>query len=175
MFIRKAPRLDTWDYASPGLYFVTIVTQDRIHRFGYVRAGLRAGPAPHVVLSRAGEVIDFRLRQIELRFKDVSLDEYVIMPNHMHAIVRIHEHANAGPARRPAPTRVALPDVMYWFKSITTNDYRRGVLRGSFAPYNKRLWQRSYHDHIIRDDEDLNRIRQYILDNPAKWDEDEYR
>jgi REP element-mobilizing transposase RayT len=64
---------------------------------------------------------------------------------------------------------------LYWFKSITTHDYRLGVESGVFAPFEKRLWQRSYHDHIIRDESDLNRIRKYIRENPIQWDEDDLR
>ena len=71
-----------------------------------------------------------------------------------------------------APVFVPLPTVVQWFKTMTTNEYMRGVKRFGWTPFRGRLWQRNYHEHIIRDDQSLNRIRQYILDNPARWEFD---
>jgi putative transposase len=68
---------------------------------------------------------------------------------------------------------VSLTYVMQWFKSATTADYRRGVETDCWVPYRGRLWQRGYHDHIVRDDRDLDRIRRYIEANPGRWAEDE--
>jgi len=75
-----------------------------------------------------------------------------------------------------ATTRVAptLGDVIGAFKSITTNEYIRNVKNKNWVPFNKHFWQRNYYEHVIRDDHDLNRIREYIVNNPAKWEEDEY-
>ena len=67
---------------------------------------------------------------------------------------------------------MSLPDVVHRFKSLTTARYQRGVLRDGWLPFPGRLWQRNYHEHVIRDEEDLNRIRQYIIDNPGRWEDD---
>ena len=75
-------------------------------------------------------------------------------------------------ASRRSPERPAVPTVVQWFKTMTTNDYMRGVKRFGWTPFTGRLWQRNYYEHIIRDDQSLNRIRQYILNNPARWEFD---
>jgi REP element-mobilizing transposase RayT len=67
---------------------------------------------------------------------------------------------------------MSLPDVIHRFKSLTTARYRRGVLQDGWQPFPGRLWQRNYYEHIIRDEEELNRIRQYIIDNPGRWQDD---
>ena len=76
----------------------------------------------------------------------------------------------AAPRGRPA---VSLPAVLDWYKTMTTNAYIRGVRNDRWPPFEKRVWQRGYHEHVVRDDDDLNRIRQYIIDNPVRWSEDE--
>ncbi len=78
---------------------------------------------------------------------------------------------NVGAGTRPAPT---LGDMIGVFKSITTNEYIRNVKNNDWQPFNKRLWQRNFYEHIIRDENDLNRVREYIITNPAKWEEDKY-
>ena len=74
-----------------------------------------------------------------------------------------------GQARGPAPT---VFDIVYWFKSMTTTRYRYGVEQSGCQPFQKKLWQRNYYERIIRNDDELNRIRQYIRDNPNNWDQD---
>ena len=173
MFERKDLRLKDYDYASPGMYFVTICTYGRVERLSkIVGETLRGLPHAIVRYSRFGKVVDFRWRQIEKRFDNVSVGEYVIMPNHVHGIIEIHGRVTRGRPRRVSPT--SLFDVLYWFKSITTSDYVHGVQQGSFDRFDKRLWQRSYYDHIIRNNEDLIRIMKYIHENPSKWHDDEY-
>ncbi|MBI5638866.1 MAG: transposase, partial [Nitrospirae bacterium] len=72
-----------------------------------------------------------------------------------------------------APTGLSLPDVVHRFKSFTTAEYRNGVKQNNWLPFNGRFWQRNYYEHIIRNEKELDRIRKYIIENPAKWDEDE--
>ena len=90
------------------------------------------------------------------------------MPNHVHMIV-VLETGN-----RAAHMGAALPKIMQWYKTMTTNAYIRGVKSGMLPPFHKALWQRSYYDHVIRNEADYLRIWQYIDDNPAKWPEDDY-
>lgn len=106
---------------------------------------------------------------ISNKYDGVENDLFVVMPNHLHGILILHE---SGPAQGPAPT-FSLSDVMRNFKSFTTTRYREGVEKNKYEPYEKKLWQRSYYEHIIRKNESLNKIRQYIIDNPKKWKQDQ--
>jgi putative transposase len=95
------------------------------------------------------------------------------MPNHFHGIVVITDtivgaDLRVGPVPEGAHTGAPLPTVIQWFKTMTTNEYIRGVKTASWPSFNGRLWQRNYYEHIIRNEESLNRIRQYILDNLAR-------
>jgi REP element-mobilizing transposase RayT len=117
----------------------------------------------------------------------VILDRFVIMPNHIHGVVVIADSEKFvgaplvgaqkgmntqqnGAGIRPAPT---LGDIMCTFKSIATDEYIRGVRERGWQPFHKKLWQRNYYDHIIRSEEDMNKIREYIETNPSGWHEDE--
>jgi REP-associated tyrosine transposase len=160
---RRSIRLRGYDYSLPGAYFVTICVQDRACLFGEVIDGV-------VRLSTAGLVVDSWWGMIPRRFPGVELDAYVVMPNHLHGIVAL-QTTEDGMERTAAG--VSLPDVMQWFKSETTTDYRQGVEADGWEPFRGRLWQRNYHDHIVRDDRDLERIRKYIEGNPSKWHDDE--
>ena len=91
------------------------------------------------------------------------------MPNHFHGIIVINASPRAD--TRPAPT---IGDIISAFKSKTTHEYISSVRNGSFPPFNKRIWQRSYYEHVIRNDTDYQTKWQYIDDNPARWTEDEY-
>ena len=81
------------------------------------------------------------------------------MPDHLHLIVTIQERHTGG----------SLPDVMQFFKTMTTNDYIRGVKAGALVPFDKKLWQKSYYDHVIRNQQDYDETWQYIENNPSKW------
>ena len=99
------------------------------------------------------------VRETERKFPNIAIDKYVIMPDHLHLIVTIKErHAGR-----------SLPDVMRFFKTMTTNDYIRGVKDGTLTPFDGKLWQKSYYDHVIRNQQDYNEIWEYIENNPAKW------
>ncbi len=135
---------------------------------------------------------------LAVRFSDVRLDEFVVMPNHVHGIVwimgdnnpsivgaahrgrpdlnhninQIHESQPlGGQARGPAPT-VKLFDIVHWFKSMTTTRYRHGVYQNGWPPFLGRLWQRNYYERILRNERELNDVRQYIIDNPKNWEND---
>jgi putative transposase len=101
------------------------------------------------------------------KFVDIELDLCVVMPNHFHGIVVINRHPNA-------PYRTVLSEAIQWFKVMTTNAYIQGVKSDNWAAFDGKLWQRSFHDHIIRSERELNLIRQYVESNPAKWAEDTF-
>jgi len=144
--------------ATDGAYFVTICTQGREQMFGAVLDDA-------VELSDAGQMIRAVWHELPHHLSGVACDEHVVMPNHFHGIIVL--------IGSPSHT-ATLFDVVARLKSLTTNRYRRGVLQRHWHPFQGRLWQRNYYERIIRDEEELNRVRQYIIDNPARWSDDEY-
>jgi REP element-mobilizing transposase RayT len=171
---RRSPRLKEYDYAQPGAYFVTIVTQNRSSLFGDVTEGT-------IQLNVVGELIKFWWKELKNRFPVIETDEFVIMPNHLHGIIIVvdptvgadrrvgPDRAAARPANQGAHIGAPLPRIIQWFKTMTTNEYIRGVKQLGWTPFHEQLWQRGYFDHVIRNDASLNRIRQYIIENPARW------
>lgn len=154
---RRPHRLRGHDYSSPGAYFVTVDTHERCRLFGTIADG-------RFVANDAGRMVDDGVASLSGRFTHVRVDTSVVMPDHVHLILVLGDVAWA--ATRAAPT---LEDIVGAFTSITTVGYIRGVRQSGWPPFTQRLWQRDYHDHIVRDPSDLARIRRYILDNPAGW------
>lgn len=164
---RRSIRLKDHDYSQAGAYYVTIDVQNRECLFGRILNY-------EMILNEAGKMIEEQWNALPERFPNVELDSHQVMPNHFHGIIVIvgviFEH---GSGTSPAPTkRPTLGDIVGAFKSITTNEYIKGVDNNHWPRFYKRLWQRDYYDHILRDEEDLNRIRDYIRSNPANWNED---
>jgi REP element-mobilizing transposase RayT len=163
--------LKGYDYSQPGAYFVTIVTQGRAAVFGAVADGVMR-------LNPAGEMGHAAWARLPARFPAIALDEFIVMPNHVHGIVWLRDDVGDGLARpeggenrnlgrdKPGPYhRVALPDVIRVFKSLTTREYRQRFGGGH-------LWQRGYHDRVIRTEQELDDTRIYIRFNARKWAED---
>lgn len=148
---RRSIRLKDYDYSQSGLYFVTICLQSRQCLLGEVWDG-------QMVLNDVGEMVKSSWEQIHHRYPFLSIDEYVIMPNHFHAIVDI-----------PSEGNLSLSQIISAFKSITTNEYIQGVNKGVWVPFEKRFWQRNYYEHIVRDWLDYCRIVEYIQNNPFRW------
>ena len=164
---RRSMRLSNYDYSSCGFYYVTICARDRKKYFGDV-VGADPRVRPELKLNDAGMMVEKTWREIPEYYAGVEIDEYIVMPNHMHGTINLIGRPQGG-----APT-LSLCDVMHRFKSLTTTRYRQGVMNGQWPRFDIRLWQRGYHDHIIRSDQDLSRIREYIRENPMKWQTDEY-
>jgi len=165
---RRSIRLKEFDYSASGAYFVTIVTQDRSCLFGEIFDG-RMQP------NSAGKAIQRWWLGLVTKFPTVETDEFVVMPNHIHAIVRITDTiVGADPRVGPAGAHpgAPLPKIMQWFKTMTTNEYMRGVKELGWPTFRGQLWQRSYFEHVIRDADSLARIRQYIVENPLRWEFD---
>ena len=161
---RKSTRLKNYDYSSVGAYFVTICVADRKPILSeivktldtrLVGEGL-APPAYSVKLKPCGVIAEEQLKQIEIRFPSVSVDDFVIMPDHIHALIFLHK--NTGGAS-PSPT---LNDVMCAFKSLTSRICKKqyGI---------ERIFQRSFSEHIVRDQEDYVRRKNYMRKNPVLW------
>jgi putative transposase len=177
---RRSIRLKNYDYSQAGAYFVTICTRNRVHLFGEVVDG-------EMRLNDAGRMVAEVWKSLPERFATVMLDAFVVMPNHFHGIIVIVDTVGAplvgaqdrgrhGDAPTGATTRVAptLGDVIGAFKSVTTVEYVRGVRERGWRAFPKRLWQRNYYEHIIRNERELDAIRRYIFDNPQHWYADQY-
>lgn len=170
---RRSIRLKRYDYHSPGAYFVTMSTQGRERLFGEGIVGAGPGACPHVVLGDAGRMVSKVWAEIPERYPGVGVDEFVVMPDHVHGIVLIGQGGQPqGVAPTVATKGLSLPDIVHRFKSMTTKLYTDGVKERGWQSFRGRLWQRNYYEHIVRDDDKLNMIRQYIRSNPAQWASD---
>ncbi|MCP5013761.1 MAG: transposase [Ketobacter sp.] len=155
MHNRQSIRLHGYNYANPGYYFITIVTQDRESRFGEVVDDT-------MVLNGAGKMVTQWIDELPSKFDNCVIDSFVIMPNHIHILIVTGEHSVASPIP-------SLFDIIGWFKTMTTNEYIRRVKQSDWPPFRKRLWQQRYHDHIIRNEDSYHQIRDYIDTNPMRW------
>ena len=164
---RHSIRLKGYDYAQEGAYFITIVTQNRACLFGDIKDSVPQ-------LNNAGSTIQSVWVDMAAHYPGVETDTFVVMPNHIHGIIFL---VGAGPRACPndagqpqgvAPT-MPVPDIIHRFKTLTTKRYTDGVKQEAWTPFAGRLWQRNYYEHIIRNEESLIRIRDYIATNPARW------
>ena len=168
---RKPTRLKNFDYSSAGAYFVTICIRDRMNILSEIvkenltatdktnRSAVGEGLAPPeitVKLKPCGEVVKEQLQLIEARFPSVTIEDYVIMPDHIHAVIFLHEKTGGA---SPSPT---LNDVVCTFKSLTSR-----ICKQRFGV--EKIFQRSYSEHIVRDREDYETRRRYIHENPERW------
>jgi REP element-mobilizing transposase RayT len=160
---RKTLRIKKFDYKSAGQYFITFCTEGRRCLFGD-----RIESRVH--LNEAGNILYQDINTIKNRYYGVDVDAFVIMPNHVHAIIILDSEERK---RRSSSTDVSLSDIVRNIKTYTTTAYIKGVHEKNWEPFHKRLWQRSYHEHIIRNDKSLENIRRYIIDNPKNWDQDQ--
>ncbi|MBG0788259.1 MAG: transposase [Anaerolineaceae bacterium] len=168
---RKSMRLREYDYSQPGAYFVTIVTQSRICLFGKIENG-------EMILNDAGEMVKRVCFEVEKHLYQVDLGEFQVMPNHLHIIVKLglSDWVEGQPQKegliRPN-YQISLIDVISRIKSITTYRYIQGVRNNQWLSFPERLWQRGFYDHVIRDEQDYERIKDYIASNPLNWANDE--
>ena len=176
---RRPIHLSEYDYSKPGAYFITVCVKNRIPIFGEIVDG-------EMFCNNAGDMIEKWYLKINRKFPNIRTDKFIIMPNHFHAVIFINEvdrcagkTGRKGALRRVKPLRekgvdvgVLLHEIVQWFKTMTTNEYIRGVKRSGWVRFKGKLWQRSYYEHVVRNDEELNQIRQYIVENPIKWEFD---
>lgn len=180
---RRSIRLKGYDYASAGLYFVTICVQNREMMFGEINNG-------NMILNDAGRMVERWYYETENKFSDIVCLEMVVMPNHFHCIWQntSSSAAVAVPVGADLCVRPLIDDehtlgehvgsplarVVQWFKTMSTNEYIRGVKQLGWPPFDRRLWQRNYYEHIIRNQLAYNNIANYINNNPVRWDEDKF-
>ncbi len=167
MHQRRSIRLEGYNYAQEGAYFVTICTQNRADVLGRIVDGA-------VQLNDSGDVVNKYWLEISDHFPNAEADGFVIMPNHFHGILIIQDRRGEAhdPAQKGAVTaplrQCTLGQIIAYFKYQTTKAINQ-IHNATGVPF----WQRNYYEHVIRNETDLNEIRQYILDNPVKWDLDE--
>lgn len=162
----ESARLKGWDYSSPGYYFITICTKNMECLFGNIIN-------EKIVLSEMGKIAEQYWREIPVHFNDIILDEFVVMPNHIHGIISIVQTPNPT-VQTPNPI-VKTPNLGVSANiGIIINQYKRiCTIRIRTSNPGIMVWQPRFHDHIIRDENELKRIRQYIINNPVNWKKDD--
>ncbi len=178
---RRSIRLRGYDYSGPGAYCLTICTRGKRHLVGEIVEG-------EMQLNPAGKMVEHHWSILTRQFGSIRLDEFVVMPNHLHGIIVVvgaplvgARDACVGAAlvaaqpgavpnakragTRPAPT---IGDIVGAFKSVTTHEYIRGLREFGWPAFTGALWQRNYYEHIICNDAELDKIREYIRTNPLR-------
>ncbi|AXJ02484.1 REP element-mobilizing transposase RayT [Cyclonatronum proteinivorum] len=177
-----------FDYSQSGLYFVTFCVQDRLCLFTRIRRN-------KLELNEAGRMVQAEWEKLPMRFLDIRLHEFVVMPNHFHAIIEIEKgdengdwslpggadlqecqvpkpYQENGFQKEKSPGTKKLGQIVGAFKSITTVKYIEGVKTRNWPQFDGRLWQRSYWEHVIRNETAYRHISGYIITNPEKWAQD---
>jgi REP element-mobilizing transposase RayT len=152
---RKNNRLKNHDYSSCGAYFITVCTLQRRNYF-WKNVGAIIDRPQYVELSEYGKIVDMAIRSIPLFYPTLSLDDYVVMPNHIHVLLRVCADENGRPLVAPTMSRA-----VQQLKGIVTK--QTGI----------KIWQKSFYDHVIRDRDDYDEHLRYIEENPMKWHYDE--
>ncbi len=146
-----------YDYSESGTYFVTICTQDRKELFGNVSD-------TKITVNNIGLMVNYWWRQLPQKYPTLHLDEYIIMPNHLHGIIVLSKNGRGDNGQgNPAPT---IGNIIGFFKYQTTKHFNDFVGAGFTRP---KLWQRNYYERIIRDEKEFNHVRNYIHTNPANF------
>lgn len=153
MPVRKQNRLKRYDYSQNGAYFITICTKDKKCILSHT-VGATIGRPAYVRLTEWGKMVDTSIRGIPEHYNGVHVEKYVIMPNHIHLLIVIDVPCGR-PLVAPTVSRVVQQMKGYATKLIGQN-----------------IWQKSFHDHVIRKETDFQMIWQYIDTNPAKWEQD---
>ncbi len=157
---RKPTRLQNYDYSTNGFYFITICTYNKQKILCDI-VGDGVYDIPRINLSQCGKIADKYIQKMNSQYENVCVDKYVIMPNHIHLIIKISKNnVLCGTSQAPSPTNAIIPKFISLYKRYCNRDYGHN------------LWQRSFHDHIIRDQNDYQKIWKYIDTNPVKWQED---
>ena len=156
---RRSIRLRGYDYTRDEAYYVTLVTHERRTLFGDIIDG-------EMRLNDTGQLIMDTWEWLATRHPYVELDSYIVMPNHLHGIIVITDHGRDGSLTSPTP-RKPLGRLVGAFKTVTTKQ----VNLAEGMP-GQLLWQRNYYEHVIRNDEEWDRVREYIASNPMRWEMD---
>ena len=187
---RRSIRLKGYNYSQEGLYFITICVQHMECLFGQV--------VDHqMILNDAGKMVEKWIRELKNKYPAIDFGEYVIMPNHFHCIIEIlpgkevEKGAHTGAPIQPQGVQqskrtsekygidnkqynATIGKMVDWLKTMSTDEYIRGVKTLGWQRFDKKLWHRNYWEHIIRTQQSYQNISGYIMDNPARWKNDKY-
>ncbi len=163
--LEKQYRLPGYDYSRPGFYFITICTKDREEFFGEIINN-------EMVLSKIGEIVQFYWLELVESFENINLDEFIIMPNHVHMVIEIMEYnyCRNAPWRVLAESNITIRPLQKNSISSIINHFKGNVKR--YCNKNESnffCWQSKFYDRIIHDEKALFKIRNYIKTNPEKW------
>ena len=163
--VRKPMRLDYYDYSTPGGYFITFCTHDRKNTLSRIVGAIHESPEPQLTV--CGKIVE-RILQCIPRHLSVTVDQYVIMPNHVHLILLItEENAMRAIHESPLQGRSIISKAVGYIKMNASKAIRQ--IYGDVS-----VWQRGYHDHVIRNQADYEMIAKYIYENPIRWELDRY-
>ena len=154
--VRKRNRLENYDYSTAGMYFITICTRNKEKLFGYITDGDEWNP-PQMNYSEIGIIIYRQILTIN-RVKNIKVEKYTVMPNHVHMILLVE--MNEIPEK--SPSNALIPNTIGGFKRLCAKNIGEDV------------FQRSYYDNIIRSQRMFEKIWNYIEDNPRRWKEDRF-
>ncbi len=157
---RKATRLKNYDYSTPGAYFITICTKDRKEILSHI-VGTGVPDGPQNILTKYGEIAKKHINNMASFYSNISVDNYVIMPNHIHFLIQIHyTDIKNGPPRTSVPTNSIISRFVSTFKRFCNREYGENI------------WQARSNDHVIRNEYDYKNIYEYIETNVIRWDKD---
>jgi REP element-mobilizing transposase RayT len=169
---RRSVRLYEFDYSHPGAYFITILAINRSHIFGKINGD-------QIELSPLGQIVDHEWHRLELRFPQLQMGAWAVMPNHVHGIIfitaiesgsrpKLADGLRTTTEKFGSPVSGSIPTIIRSYKSSVTQQFQWLTRNNS-----SRVWHRGYYDHVIRDEDDLENVQNYILNNPLKWSIDE--
>ena len=156
---RKSIRLKGYDYSSPGAYFITICTNDRKQLLSRIIVGTGVLDCPQNVLTSYGEIANKHLINMSNFYENIRIDKFVVMPNHIHLLIRVLEKEN-GPSETPVPTNSLIARFISTFKRFCNKEYGENI------------WQSRSNDHIIRNTNEYLKIWEYIDTNVIRWKDD---
>ncbi len=156
---RKSNRLRHFNYSTNGWYFVTICVNNRENWFGEIKNG-------EMILNKYGRVVEVQWKGLSFHYKNCILDESIIMPNHIHGVIVINNGVGNGLKPFPTDKKYSLSEIIRGFKTFSSKKINQIATNDIFR------WQKSFFDHIIRDETSLQNIRTYIRFNPLKWNTD---
>lgn len=166
-YSRRSPRLPGYDYRNEGLYFVTICAEHMRLRFGTI-------PDGELQLNHLGQLASAEWQRLAVARANLRLGQFVVMPNHLHGLIRIVERDRRN-SRQCAGADTSAVTIQAGSLSAIIGQFKAAVSRRAKANGiigDTKIWQRGYYDHIVRDERTLNEIRGYIIENPAKWHDD---
>ena len=157
---RKRNRMQGFDYSKDAIYFITSCTKNRIHHFGEIMDG-------KMQLNNFGEIAKNQLEWLEKQYPYIELHNYIVMPNHIHILMEINRVVGTGRDLSQQQKIKSISSIMGAYKTTTSKQIH---LLGNYDF----SWQRSFHDHIVRNENSFHNIYNYITDNPSRWKEDTF-